>query len=194
MLRVLTGIDIGGNEISNFKIESVSVLPAGRPAGCVVLLTTDKILYLFDGVKWVPQGGSLNIASDTELGGVKLGGNIVIDEEGVINTDCVLIFTSPTQFPTVGDPGNLYISLTDETLYMWNNPLQEYRVVSGGLVLEPATATVTTLSAGQPATVEIETTGTAATKSFNFKFGIPKGDTPNISFELEANGDLYVIS
>ena len=194
MLRVLTSVNVGGNEISNIKIENVNALPTGRPAGCVVLLTTDKTIYLYDGTNWIPQGSRLNIASDTELGGVKLGGNIVIDEEGVINTDCVLIYTSPAQFPTVGSPGNLYISLTDETLYMWNNTLHDYRVVSGGLVLEPATASVTTLSAGQPATVEVETTGTSATKSFNFKFGIPKGDTPNISFELDENGDLYVIS
>jgi len=75
---------------------------AGNAPGEFWYDTTNTTLNLWDGAAWVGAGGSgyvLPIASDTVLGGVKVGANLAIDATGVLTTDLGAGSVPPVALP-----------------------------------------------------------------------------------------------
>ena len=191
MQRILTNLDLAGNQIINIRIENVSELPAAEP-GRLIYLSGIQRVYYSDGEGWHIFGADILPADKTNLGGIIVGENLSITEDGVLSTSSASQYFNATQFPEVGNAGKLYISLSDESIYIWDATNQRYLIVNGSIDFVPPEVNVTTLPSGQPATVDVLMSGTRSNKKLTFNFGIPKGDTPNIEFTLEENGDLYV--
>ena len=86
-MLILTNIDLNGNQIQNFVVQPVATLPQTAKEGQIVYNSTDKYLYKFNGSKWVnvELPYVLPIASNSELGGIKVGNALSIDSEGVLD-------------------------------------------------------------------------------------------------------------
>ena len=88
-------IDLNGNEFKKLRAENLLSLPTATSSdvGRIVMNTGIGKFYGYDGTNWIPfeggvGGGSpyvLPTATDTLLGGVKIGNNIDIDIDGVIS-------------------------------------------------------------------------------------------------------------
>lgn len=86
-MLILTNIDLNGNQIQNFVVQPVATLPQTAKEGQLVYNSTDKYLYKFNGSKWVnvELPYVLPIASNSELGGIKVGNALSIDSEGLLD-------------------------------------------------------------------------------------------------------------
>lgn len=83
----LTNIDLNQNEIQNFIVQNVATLPQTTKEGQIVYNSTDKYLYKFNGSKWVnvELPYVLPIASNSELGGIKIGEGLEVLSDGKVN-------------------------------------------------------------------------------------------------------------
>lgn len=86
-MNFLTNINLTQNQIQNAVLHPLTNAPAGVE-GQVYYNSVSKHLYVHNGTDWVAVGAtySLPIASDTLLGGVKVGSGLAIDGAGVLST------------------------------------------------------------------------------------------------------------
>jgi hypothetical protein len=88
-MNFLTNINLTQNQIQNAVVHPLTNAPAGVE-GQVYYNSVEKAIYFYNGTGWVTStGGStytLPIASDTVLGGVKVGSGLSIDGAGVLST------------------------------------------------------------------------------------------------------------
>lgn len=86
-MNFLTNINLTQNQIQNAVLHPLTNAPAGVE-GQVYYNSVSKHLYIHNGTDWVAVGAtySLPIASDTLLGGVKVGSGLAIDGAGVLST------------------------------------------------------------------------------------------------------------
>ena len=100
--KQLTDIDLNLNELQNAVEQNLATAPTVVREGLHYWNTTDKKLYIYDGTNWREQGKSytfqngltesatgnivtLDIASASNIGGVKIGTNIDVTSDGVIS-------------------------------------------------------------------------------------------------------------
>jgi hypothetical protein len=88
-VKVLTNIDLNKNELQNARIQNLAVAPANPVEGQIYYNTTDKTVYKWDGTAWSAMGGAytLPVATDSVLGGVKIGGGLSATNDGTLSTD-----------------------------------------------------------------------------------------------------------
>lgn len=86
-MKVLCNLDLQKNEIQNVVLEGLSVAPANPVEGMIYYDTVAKTVKQYDGTTWKDMGSSyiLPIASDTTLGGIKIGDLLSIDQNGVVS-------------------------------------------------------------------------------------------------------------
>lgn len=86
-MNFLTNINLSQNQIQNAVLHPLTNAPAGVE-GQVYYNSVSKHLYLHNGTDWAEVGSTytLPIASDTVLGGVKVGSGLAIDGAGVLST------------------------------------------------------------------------------------------------------------
>ena len=99
-----THIDMNGNEIQNVNLQNLAAAPASASAGRFYFNTVDGTMYVFDGTEWkdaLNQGKiytfttpgltenegvvTLDIATASTIGGVKVGTNIAVAADGTIS-------------------------------------------------------------------------------------------------------------
>lgn len=83
----LVNINLNKNELQNAVIQNLSVHPSAPKEGQIYYNTSDKLLYQFKGSSgWSAVGApyELPIATESVLGGVKIGAGLNIDESGVL--------------------------------------------------------------------------------------------------------------
>lgn len=80
------GIDINldGNELQNAVLQNLGTAPANPKAGQIWYDTSTNLVYFYNGTS-AKAVGHLPIATDSTLGGVKIGTNISVDANGVIS-------------------------------------------------------------------------------------------------------------
>lgn len=88
-MKFLNSFDLQKNELLNARIQNLAVAPTNPVEGQVYWNTQDKLMYLYDGSKWIDVGSTfeLPIASADTLGGVKIGTNVNVTSAGVISVN-----------------------------------------------------------------------------------------------------------
>lgn len=88
-MKYLTNLDLNRNELQNARLQNLATPPSNPVEGQVYYNTTDKMVYKWDGVQWSAMGSAytLPVATDTVLGGVKIGNGLSADANGVASTD-----------------------------------------------------------------------------------------------------------
>lgn len=87
-MQILTSINLLKNELQNAVIQNLTTNPSNPKEGQIYYNTTEHTLYQYKGETdgWKPVGVEYNlpIASATELGGIKVGYGLGIDDNGVL--------------------------------------------------------------------------------------------------------------
>lgn len=88
-MKYLTNLDLNRNELQNARLQNLATAPLNPVEGQIYYNTTDKMVYKWDGTQWSAMGSAytLPVATDTVLGGVKVGGGLSADANGVLSTD-----------------------------------------------------------------------------------------------------------
>lgn len=86
-MKFLTSIDLVQNELQNAVIQPLAVAPTSPTEGQIYYNSTKKTLEQYDGTAWNTVGKEyiLPIATDSVLGGIKVGGGLQITENGVLS-------------------------------------------------------------------------------------------------------------
>lgn len=122
-MKILTNIDLNKNELQNVRIQNLATAPQNPVTGQIYYNTTDKLIYQWNGTEWATVGGDIPKASESVLGGVKVGDGLSADEDGVLSTDIQTIKRNGTAL-TPDQDGAVNVQVTE--LILNNN---------GGLVL-----------------------------------------------------------
>lgn len=88
-MKFLTSIDLTQNELQNAVIQNLATSPANPKEGQIYYDTVEHTLYQYKGQDgWKPVGieYTLPTASNTTLGGVKVGSGLTINGQGVLST------------------------------------------------------------------------------------------------------------
>lgn len=87
-MQILTSINLLKNELQNAVIQNLATSPSNPKEGQIYYNTAEHTLYQYKGEAdgWKPVGVEYNlpIASATELGGIKVGYGLGIDDNGVL--------------------------------------------------------------------------------------------------------------
>lgn len=87
-MQILTSINLLKNELQNAVIQNLAISPSNPKEGQIYYNTAEHTLYQYKGEAdgWKPVGVEYNlpIASATELGGIKVGYGLGIDDNGVL--------------------------------------------------------------------------------------------------------------
>lgn len=87
-MQILTSINLLKNELQNAVIQNLATSPLNPKEGQIYYNTAEHTLYQYKGEAdgWKPVGVEYNlpIASATELGGIKVGYGLAIDDNGVL--------------------------------------------------------------------------------------------------------------
>ena len=106
-MKFLTNLNLNKNEIQNVVVQNLATAPGTPKAGQIYFDTAETKLMVYDGTSWVDATSlgiiysfgtgltentetnvvSLDIATSTDLGGVKIGTNINVDANGVISVN-----------------------------------------------------------------------------------------------------------
>ena len=78
MTKWVVDLNLDGNELQNAVIQNLGTAPANPKAGQIWYDTSTNLIYFYDGSA-AKAVGYLPIASDTVLGGVKVGSNLSIN-------------------------------------------------------------------------------------------------------------------
>lgn len=86
-MKFLTSIDLVQNELQNAVIQPLAVAPINPTEGQIYYNSTKKTLEQYDGTTWNTVGKEyiLPIATDTILGGIKVGAGLQISEQGTLS-------------------------------------------------------------------------------------------------------------
>ena len=101
-MKFFNNLDLQKNEIQNFRVQNLADAPSNPVAGQHYFNTQDNTEYVWNGTKWVDalsQGDytfekgiaeldrvvSLTAATAEDIGGVTIGTNIDVDENGKIS-------------------------------------------------------------------------------------------------------------
>lgn len=117
-----------------------------------------------------------NISEKVVKGEVTVDPNVTKPIAGTIMY--LVSFASEDDFPTTGEMRRLYFSHASRKMYRWNGT-NYIGIITDGEAATVEVGTVTTLDAGEDATVENVGSLTNAV----FDFGIPKGDPGTTSWE-----------
>lgn len=82
-------IDMNWNQLLNVRLQILNSNPSNNLEGLYYYnSTTHKVMY-YNGTEWKPMGDeySLPVATAVILGGVKSGGDVTIDENGIISVN-----------------------------------------------------------------------------------------------------------
>lgn len=87
-MNFLTNLNLSQNQIQNALMHPLGTPPSGVESQVYYNLT-DHLLYVHNGSGWVAVGApyTLPIATDTILGGIKIGAGLSIDGSGVLSTN-----------------------------------------------------------------------------------------------------------
>lgn len=87
-MNFLTNLNLSQNQIQNALMHPLGTPPSGVESQVYYNLT-DHLLYVHNGSGWVAVGApyTLPIATDTVLGGVKVGAGLSIDGSGVLTAN-----------------------------------------------------------------------------------------------------------
>lgn len=87
-MQFLTSINLLKNELQNAVVQNLATSPSNPKEGQIYYNTAEHTLYQYKGETdgWKPVGVEYNlpIASATELGGIKVGYGLAIDDNGVL--------------------------------------------------------------------------------------------------------------
>ena len=87
-MQFLTSINLLKNELQNAVVQNLATSPSNPKEGQIYYNTAEHTLYQYKGETdgWKPVGVEYNlpIASATELGGIKVGYGLGIDDNGVL--------------------------------------------------------------------------------------------------------------
>ena len=92
-IKYLNSINLNQNELQNAKIQNLATAPAKPVKGQIFYNTTANKLQIFDGAEWVNVGKGadaayeLPVATAGRLGGILSGGDITINETGVVTVN-----------------------------------------------------------------------------------------------------------
>lgn len=88
-MKYLTNIDLNKNELQNARIQNLATPPSSPVEGQIYYNTTDKKIYQWDGNQWKDMGSSYTLppATDSVLGGVKVGDGLTAANDGTLSTD-----------------------------------------------------------------------------------------------------------
>lgn len=94
-MKFITSLNMSQNEIKNALIQGLASAPENPVVNQYYWNTTTQTLEVWDGEKWVSVGIKyvLPKASETVLGGIKVGQYLSVDENGV----CSVVEASTTQ-------------------------------------------------------------------------------------------------
>ena len=104
MKSMLVDLDMRNHQLKNTVFDARSNPPLNPVEGQLYYDISTKIVKKFDGEHWTPVGQSYTLLPATEntLGGIKVGNNLSIDENGVLsataNMENVIVLrgTKPT--------------------------------------------------------------------------------------------------
>lgn len=80
----IVDIDLNQNELQNAVIQNVATPPATAKPGQIWYNSQNKLLYYYDGTNNKPIGYLAPATADT-LGGVKIGANVIVADDGTIS-------------------------------------------------------------------------------------------------------------
>lgn len=80
----IVDIDLNQNELQNVVIQNVAAAPATAKPGQIWYNSQNKLLYYYDGTNNKPIGYLAPATADT-LGGVKIGANVIVADDGTIS-------------------------------------------------------------------------------------------------------------
>ena len=92
-IKYLNSINLNQNELQNAKIQNLATAPANPVKGQIFYNTTANKLQIFDGAEWVNVGKGadaayeLPVATAGRLGGILSGGDITINETGIVTVN-----------------------------------------------------------------------------------------------------------
>lgn len=81
----IVDIDLNQNELQNAVIQNVATAPVAAKPGQIWYNSQNKLLYYYDGTNNKPIGGYLAPATADTLGGVKIGTNVTVADDGTIS-------------------------------------------------------------------------------------------------------------
>lgn len=80
----IVDIDLNQNELQNAVIQNVATAPDAAKPGQIWYNSQNKLLYYYDGTNNKPIGYLASATADT-LGGVKIGANVTVTDDGTIS-------------------------------------------------------------------------------------------------------------
>lgn len=92
-IKYLNSINLNQNELQNAKIQNLATAPVNPVKGQIFYNTTANKLQIFDGAEWVNVGKGadaayeLPVATAGKLGGILSGGDITINETGIVTVN-----------------------------------------------------------------------------------------------------------
>lgn len=146
-MKVLTNLDLNKNELQNVRIQNLATAPQNPVTGQIYYNTTDNMIYQWNGTEWATVGGDIPKASESVLGGVKIGGGLDIDENGVLSTDIQTIKRNGTVLtPDQNGAVNVQVielTLGNDGMLVLNDPVSSRQVtfknVSDGIEMAVGT-------------------------------------------------------
>lgn len=137
----LANIDLSGNEIQNAVLQPLAVAPVNARLGQIYCDSNSSKIMLYDGTGWKTVGvvversavnGKISVdgvemtvyelpaASESSLGGIKVGSGLTIDSNGVLSsaTDWSMVANKPTALSAFSnDKGFIDSTATNLTNY-----------------------------------------------------------------------------
>ena len=92
-IKYLSSINLNQNELQNAKIQNLATAPENAVKGQIFYNTTENKLQVYDGAEWVNVGKGadtayeLPTAAANRLGGILSGGDITVDETGIVTVN-----------------------------------------------------------------------------------------------------------
>lgn len=86
-MKYLTNLDLNQNELQNAVIQPLAAAPSNPKLGQIYYNSVRKAVYQFDGADWKEVGSEYTLPTATEenLGGVKSGESIKVEEDGKLS-------------------------------------------------------------------------------------------------------------
>lgn len=134
-MNFLTNINLTQNQIQNAVLHPLTNAPAGVE-GQVYYNSVTKHLCIHNGTDWTEAGSgySLPIASDTVLGGVKVGSGLAIDGAGVLSTvlqtvkvngNSLVISSNAVDILIAAGTSNGQIKVNDSDITIYTHPTDD---------------------------------------------------------------------
>lgn len=157
-MKILTPIDLAGNEFRNAVLQNLSSAPASPKIGQMYFNTVDKTAYIYSSTGW----------KDMALGAT--GGSLTLN--GVNTATSTANFYAPV---TPGSAGDTLVSLGSGQAPVWRNQKFASCSTSGGTTAKMVTFSNITLTTGLVFAIKFVYANTAATPTLNIGNSGAKG-------------------